>query len=77
MVILQSASLKASPGKQRRALHDQLSLALSPDSQRKDNQWWSESHSPTYYKVSWGCGYRGPQSGWFKTRDFVSSSSGG
>ena len=27
--------------------------------------------------VSWGCGYRGPQSGWFKTRDFVSSSSGG
>ena len=49
MVILQSASLKASPGKQRRALHDQLSLALSPDSQRKDNQWWSESHSPTYY----------------------------
>lgn len=48
MVTLQSVGLKACPGEQRRALHDQLSLALSPDSQRKDNQQWSESHGPTY-----------------------------
>ena len=45
---LQSAGLKASPGERRRALPDQLSSALSPNSQRKDKQQWSESHGPTF-----------------------------
>ena len=46
---LKSAGLKASPGEPRRALPDKLSSALSPNSQRKDKQQWSESHGPTYY----------------------------